>query len=97
MTTVYTRPECIQCDRTTSQLTKKAVPFEITDVTTDAQAYAYITETLGYRQAPVVVTDDGQHWSGYRPDKLAQLASTQHSPNAAEITSPTINSAHLDH
>jgi glutaredoxin-like protein NrdH len=28
---------------------------------------------LGYLQAPVVVTDD-DHWSGFRPDKIATLA-----------------------
>lgn len=97
MTTVYTKPQCIQCDRTQAQLLKHNVPFQARDVTTDHEAYRYITETLGYQQAPVVVTDDGQHWSGYRPDKLAQLTATQHSPSAAEITGPTINPIHLGH
>lgn len=96
MTTVYTKPNCIQCDRTQAHLIKHHVPFHARDITTDPQAYRHITEALGYQQVPVVVTDDGQHWSGYRPDKLAQLTSTHHSPNAAEITGPTISSVHLD-
>jgi len=32
-----------------------------------------MVKSLGYMQAPVVVTDDG-HWSGFRPDKIASLA-----------------------
>lgn len=81
--TVFTKPDCVQCDRTRAQLTKHSLTFTTRDVTTDAQALDYITRGLGYRQAPVVVIDDGaQHWSGYRPDKIAQLASLR-SPSAA--------------
>jgi glutaredoxin-like protein NrdH len=31
-------------------------------------------KSLGYLQAPVVVTDE-DHWSGFRPDKIDELAS----------------------
>lgn len=94
MTTVYTKPECIQCDRTQAQLTKHGVPFGIRDVTTDPEALRYITAELGYRQAPVVVTDDGQHWSGYRPDKIKDYAVTRHTPDAATTTAAAeINTA----
>ena len=30
-------------------------------------------KSLGYLQAPVVVTDE-DHWSGFRPDKIDELA-----------------------
>ena len=30
-------------------------------------------KSLGYMQAPVVVTDQ-DHWSGFRPDKIEELA-----------------------
>ncbi|WP_325049560.1 glutaredoxin family protein [Kocuria soli] len=98
MTTVYTKPECMQCDRTQAQLTKHRIPFGTRDVTTDPQALRYITDQLGYRQAPVVVTDDGQHWSGYRPDKIKQLAASRHAPDAAESAAagPTTTGAHVD-
>lgn len=98
MTTVYSRPDCIQCDRTITHLTRKGRPFDTVDVTTDPDAYQHITETLGYRQAPVVVTDTGQHWSGYRPDKIAALASASNAPDAAELSAgPTIPAAYLGH
>lgn len=95
MTTVFTKPDCIQCERTQAQLTRRAVPYDTRDVTTDPEAYRYITEDLGYQQAPVVVTDDGQHWSGYRPDKIKALAASGHTPDAATTTGPTIDGAHL--
>jgi hypothetical protein len=31
-------------------------------------------KALGYLQAPVVITDE-DHWSGFRPDKIDELAS----------------------
>jgi glutaredoxin-like protein NrdH len=30
-------------------------------------------KALGYLQAPVVITDE-DHWSGFRPDKINELA-----------------------
>ena len=30
-------------------------------------------KALGYLQAPVVITDE-DHWSGFRPDKIDELA-----------------------
>lgn len=83
MITVFTKPDCAQCDRTRAQLTKHSLTFTTRDVTTDPEAHAYITDDLGYRQAPVVVIDEGaQHWSGYRPDKISQLAALR-SPSEA--------------
>ena len=32
-----------------------------------------VVKAMGYMQAPVVVTDS-DHWSGFRPDKIATLA-----------------------
>lgn len=95
MTTVFTKPDCIQCERTQTQLTHRGVDFQTRDVTTDHEALRHITEDLGYRQAPVVVTDDGQHWSGYRPDKIKALAASQHTPDVATTAGPTIDGAHL--
>lgn len=85
MITVYTQPDCIQCDRTTKALTRAGVDYTTRDVTADPAAYRHVTETLGYVQAPVVVTDTG-NWSGYNPDKLKALTATAHRPDAATLT-----------
>ena len=70
--TVYTKPACVQCNATYRALDKKDVQYSVVDISQDAEAMEYV-RTLGYMQAPVVVTDD-DHWSGFNPDKIGALA-----------------------
>lgn len=72
--TVYSKPSCRQCDSTTKHLDKLGIEYVKLDVTEDAAALETI-KNLGYLQAPVVKTEDGHHFSGYRPDELDKLAS----------------------
>ena len=74
--TVYTKPDCPQCDRTKEYFDSKGITYTAVDITEVPAALVYITEELGYSQAPVVVnnTDDQDHWSGLRRDKLVQAA-----------------------
>ena len=69
---VYSRPHCPQCDMTKRVLEREGIPYTAVDVTEDESAYRYNTDTLNYRQAPVVVVDGGtlEHWSGFRPDLI---------------------------
>ncbi|WIB65658.1 glutaredoxin-like protein NrdH [Curtobacterium sp. MCBD17_040] len=69
--TVYTKPSCVQCTATKRDLDNKGIEYDLIDVTVDAEALDFIVG-LGYKQAPVVVTDD-DHWSGFNPNKLATL------------------------
>ncbi|WP_343029892.1 glutaredoxin family protein [Kocuria coralli] len=92
MITVYGKPDCIQCDRTVKALDRAGVDYQPRDVTQDPEAYRHVTETLGYRQVPVVVhqTDTGtEHWSGYQPARIKQLTTAGHRPDAATITAAT--------
>lgn len=70
--TVYTKPSCVQCTATYRALNAKGIEFEIFDVSVDEKALEAVKE-LGYLQAPVVIADD-EHWSGFRPDKIDELA-----------------------
>lgn len=70
--TVYTKPSCVQCTATYRALNARGIEFEVFDVSIDEQALAAVKE-LGYLQAPVVIADD-EHWSGFRPDKIDELA-----------------------
>lgn len=70
--TVYTKPSCVQCNATYRSLDNKGIEYEIIDVSEDAEALETV-KALGYMQAPVVVTED-DHWSGFRPDKIDELA-----------------------
>jgi glutaredoxin-like protein NrdH len=70
--TVYSKPACVACNSTYRKLTKEGLVYSTIDISEDPQAYEYV-KSLGYAQAPVVVTDD-DHWSGFKPDKIAALA-----------------------
>ncbi|MBS3180012.1 MULTISPECIES: glutaredoxin-like protein NrdH [unclassified Pseudoclavibacter] len=69
---VYSKPSCVQCTATYRALDKAGIEYEIFDVSTDDKALQTVKE-LGYMQAPVVIAGD-DHWSGFRPDKIAGLA-----------------------
>lgn len=71
MVTVYTLPACVQCDSTKRVLTRNGVEYQEVDLSQDADALSMVRE-LGYSAAPVVMVGD-EHWSGFRPDKLATL------------------------
>lgn len=70
--TVYSKPACVQCNATYRALDKKGIAYETVDMSQDADALERV-RALGYMQAPVVMTGD-EHWSGFRPDKIEELA-----------------------
>lgn len=70
--TVYTKPACVQCNATYKALDKQGVDYNIVDITLDSDARDYVM-ALGYLQAPVVVSG-GEHWSGFRPDRIRALS-----------------------
>lgn len=71
--TVYTTPTCPQCTATKKKLTRLSVEFNAVDVSQDDEARQYV-HGLGYTSAPVVVAGES-HWSGFRPNRLEELAS----------------------
>ncbi|MGO1401594.1 MAG: glutaredoxin-like protein NrdH [Flaviflexus sp.] len=70
--TVYTKPACVQCNATTRALNKAGLAYDTVDLTEDAEALEAV-KALGYQQAPVVMAG-GDHWAGFRPDKIKALA-----------------------
>lgn len=70
--TLYTKPACVQCNATKRALKKSGLDFVEVDLTVDEEALNTV-KALGYQQAPVVFAD-GDHWSGYRPDKIKALS-----------------------
>ena len=69
--TVYSRPACVQCNATYRALDKLGAEYTVVDISEDADARDYVM-SLGHLQAPVVIVD-GDHWSGYRPDRIREL------------------------
>ena len=70
--TVYTKPACVQCNATYKALDKQGLDYDIVDITEVSEARDYVM-ALGYLQAPVVVAG-GEHWSGFRPDRIRAIA-----------------------
>lgn len=81
--TVYTKPNCVQCNATYTALDKAAkkfgVEYDVVDITLDPDARDYAM-SLGHLSAPVVVVTrpDGSitSWAGYSPDKIKGFVGT---------------------
>ncbi|GGM01060.1 glutaredoxin-like protein NrdH [Glutamicibacter protophormiae] len=71
LVTVYIKPSCVQCNATYRALESAGIAYSAVDVSTNDDALTYI-KSLGYAQAPVVVAG-AEHWSGFRPDKIADI------------------------
>ena len=71
--TVYTKPACVQCNATKKALDRAGLEYDLVDISADEEAPDYVM-ALGYVQAPVVEAN-GEHWSGFRPDRIKGLAS----------------------
>ncbi|OFJ53405.1 glutaredoxin-like protein NrdH [Mycolicibacterium grossiae] len=69
--TVYTKPACVQCNATYKALDKQGIDYDVVDISLDAEARDFVM-AMGYLQAPVVVAG-GEHWSGFRPDRIKAL------------------------
>lgn len=70
--TVYTLPNCVQCDQTKKMFTRLGVQYD--EVRIDEQPeLAKELMDQGYTQAPIVKTDV-KTWSGFRIDKIQSLA-----------------------
>ena len=72
MITLYTKPNCFQCEATKKELVKKGIEFKLVDLTKDEIAFDKVS-ALGYRSAPVVYIEENNHWAGFQVDKLDQL------------------------
>ncbi len=70
--TVYSKPACVQCTATTRAMDARGISYKVVDLTVDGEAFTQVSE-MGYRQAPVVIAGES-HWSGFRPDLIAQIA-----------------------
>ena len=63
---VYSKPDCQACVATKRKLDSLGITYE----ERDALANLDELRSMGHSAAPVVVTPDGESWSGYRPDRL---------------------------
>lgn len=73
--TIYTKNNCMQCTATKNIMDKQGLAYQLVNLDDEPAAIENL-KALGYRQLPVVMAD-GDHWSGFRPDKLMRLTPQQ--------------------
>ena len=71
--TVYSKPNCMQCDFTKRFLDQHNLEYTAVDVMQDSDALARV-QALRFQSLPVVVADGVEPFFGFRPDMLEQLA-----------------------
>ena len=71
MITIYSKPNCMQCEFSKKYLNDKGVEFKEINVFEDEEALAMLRDA-GYSQMPVVDVN-GEFHTGFRPDVLAKV------------------------
>ena len=71
--TVYTNPNCVQCDMTKRQFDKLGIEYEVVDLASVPDKVKEFKD-LGYLSAPIVTTDV-KIWAGFKLGKIQSLAS----------------------
>ena len=71
MTTVYTKPSCVQCDMTKRYMDKNGIEYTTVDITKDPEALEMILG-MGFQSAPVVISGE-LSFAGFQPDKINLL------------------------
>lgn len=69
---LYGQSGCGPCVAVKASLDRAGAAYEYVDVTISEEALAHARE-LGYAHTPVIENGD-DHWTDFRPDKLAALA-----------------------
>nr|DAV11017.1 MAG TPA: NrdH [Caudoviricetes sp.] len=77
MLTVYSKPNCIQCEMTKMWLRQNDIPFEAVDIEANPGALELLKH-YGYSSLPVVAVDDElsdetKTWAGFQIEKLEAL------------------------
>lgn len=71
MVTVYTKPNCVQCEATKRMMDRLKIEYSTVDISVDTEAFDTIV-AKGFKSAPVVIAN-GAAWSGFNPDKISGL------------------------
>ncbi len=76
--TVYEKSPCPACTQTKKTLDRSGIEYNKKDILSDDEAFTFVTKTLGYSSAPIVVVRDEEgtiinHWSGFNLDELSAL------------------------
>ena len=70
--TVYSKPNCMQCQFTKRFLTDQGIDFNLIDVEENEEALEEVS-ALGFKSLPVVSIEGQGAFSGFKPDRLKLL------------------------
>ena len=68
--TVYTKPNCMQCEMTKKYFDARQIPYDLVDITKDEVSLQKMID-MGFQSAPIVITDHDK-WAGFKVAKLAE-------------------------
>ena len=71
--TVWTKPNCVQCEQTKREFDKRGIVYQEKRLDKSSKAVDRFLE-LGLMAAPIVETDD-RRWSGFRLGRIQSLDS----------------------
>lgn len=75
-TTIYGPEQCPKCDTVARTFDRKGTPYTRVTITPGDEHHRYITQDLGYMQAPVItvkINDRLIHWNDIRIDLMSAL------------------------
>ena len=72
MIKIYTKNNCMPCQMTKNLLKKFGIEYEEINIEDNEKARIYVSEVLGYKTAPVVVTENDS-WAGFNPNNIRNL------------------------
>lgn len=73
--TVYSKPNCMQCNFTKARLDDLGVEYEVRDIT-EKPEYLEQVQEMGYSTLPVIKVETvvgTDIFNGFQPDKLEEL------------------------
>lgn len=73
--TVFTKPNCVQCNATYRELDKYGIEYDIRDLPNELEALAAF-KARNHAQAPIVMIPGEEIFHGFRPDLIGAHAAT---------------------
>ncbi len=74
LVTVYSKPNCPQCEYTKRDMDILGITYQTIDLTNDQTQRQRLMQA-GYRNVPIVETERGA-WSGYNQEKIRSLVAS---------------------
>lgn len=70
---MFTKNGCPQCMATKMGLKQKGIDFEERNVEENEAYFDEVKNKYGVSAMPLVVAPNGDFWTGFRPQKIAEL------------------------